>query len=108
MDDSSLHRFFKNESTTSERELVIKWLLQPENNLLVVNWMKSNWDLVEHSDGLDAEIDPDVNKIWLKIHHTINETPFTFSESHSDIIKNKPHWRFKKQHFLWYLSTEKL
>ena len=101
MDDSSLHRFFKNESTTSERELVIKWLLQPENNLLVVNWMKSNWDLVEHSDGLDAEIDPDVNKIWLKIHHTINETPFTFSESHSDIIKNKPHWRFKKQHFFY-------
>ena len=105
MDDFSLHRFFRNESTISEREMVIQWLLQPKNDFLVLNWMKENWNLIDQSDDQDANIDPDIKKIWSKIHQKINETPELLSEVPIVNLNNRPQFNHKGKNFFYLVAA---
>ncbi|MHA4845832.1 FecR family protein [Flavitalea antarctica] len=64
MDKSALHRFFLNESSPAERQEVISWLLNPQNDLLIKIWMKDNWDLISPTDTEKEPGELDAQKMW--------------------------------------------
>jgi transmembrane sensor len=64
MDKSALHRFFLNECSPAERKVVVGWLLDPQNDLLIKIWMKENWDLMSLTDIERKPGEFDVQQIW--------------------------------------------
>jgi hypothetical protein len=74
MDKHSLNRFFLNESTGSEREKAIQFLLNPENDGTIRVWMKENWDLITDLAGKHHTHDPVAKNIWLNIQQKIKES----------------------------------
>ena len=73
MDKFSLNRFFLNESDDIERKIVLRYLLNPENDLLIKNWMKANWDMACSFANSSRDTDPDVQKLWDNILQKIQE-----------------------------------
>ncbi|HTL10235.1 MAG TPA: FecR family protein [Chitinophagaceae bacterium] len=71
-----LEKFFLNTATSAERELALQYLSDPDNDLLVLRWMKENWDLISNTD-LSEEDDPDIQKIWAGIQQKLGTGPFT-------------------------------
>jgi len=74
MDKYSLNRFFLNESTGSEREKAIHFLLNPENDVKIKIWMKENWDLISDFASQTNAYDPVATNIWLNIQRKIKES----------------------------------
>ncbi len=74
MDKLSLNRFFLNESTGPEREKAIRFLLNPENDLIIKNWMKENWDLISNFASSHHTNDPVATNVWLSIQQKIKES----------------------------------
>jgi len=74
MDKYSLNRFFLNESTGSEREKAIQFLLNPENDLKIKIWMKENWDLITEFASQTNAHDPVATNIWNNIQQKIKES----------------------------------
>jgi len=74
MNKHSLNRFFLNESTGSEREKAIEFLLNPENDLKIKIWMKENWDLITDFASTHNTHDPVATNIWLNIQQKIKES----------------------------------
>lgn len=64
MDPSQLERFFQNRASASEREEVIRWLLNPSNDLAIRNWLRQNWD---HISTFSSDTNPDIEKIWMNV-----------------------------------------
>ena len=73
MNKFSLNKFFLNESSDSERKDAIEWLLNPENDLLIKNWMRENWDFITSIPYKSTWEEPDVDKIWCNIQEQINQ-----------------------------------
>ena len=73
MNKFSLNKFFLNESSDSERKDAIEWLLNPENDLLIKNWMRENWDFITSIHYKSTWEEPDVDKIWCNIQEQINQ-----------------------------------
>ena len=100
MDKFALKRFFLNKCSDSEREEIVIWLLNPQNDLLIKIWMKENWDLLSELNYINTD-EPDVNKIWSNIQkrieqdskleesyysNEVNATTFLISRNYKKII----------------------
>ena len=80
MDDAALKRFYLNKCTDSERKEIVRWILNPENDLLIKNWMKDNWELLSELNYIEGN-EADFNKIWSNIQEKINN-PKSTKDSH--------------------------
>jgi len=63
-----LNKFFANECASSERKVVIDWMLNPQNDILLKQWMKDNWDKLAE---FNAENDLDIDKMWGKLQASL-------------------------------------
>jgi len=73
MEYSLLERFFLNEVTHAERKQVVEWLLNPENDTSIKQWMAAHWDLVSHSDYNSDATEPDAEALWQNIQLKIKQ-----------------------------------
>jgi hypothetical protein len=76
MDDAALKRFYLNKCTDSERKEIVRWILNPENDLLIKNWMKDNWELLSELNYIEGN-EADFNKIWSNIQEKIKNPKST-------------------------------
>ena len=72
MDKASLKRFFLNDSNQDERRFIIDWLLNPENNQVIHEWMKENWNLIDSQHLINSPDETDIQKMWLNIQQQIH------------------------------------
>ncbi len=63
-----LNKFFANECSSSERKVVIDWMLNAQNDFLLKEWMKDNWDKLS---DFDTENDLDIDKMWTKLQASL-------------------------------------
>lgn len=92
MNKTSLNRFFSNQCTPVEREEIIRWLLEPSNDLLIRHWLREHWDTLSVNELVADQDEPDMEKIWGKIRSGIEE-----NQLKSGLDKN-PSW-LNKFHF---------
>jgi transmembrane sensor len=95
MDKSGLERFFRNESTASEREKAIRFLSDPKNDLLLKHWLKDNWDLVSNFNSSEHNVaaDPEAQKVWLNIQSKIRaneDRASPLSEERPSLVSKAP------------------
>jgi len=74
MNKTSLNRFFSNQCSPAEREEIIRWLLDPSNDLLIKHWLREHWDTISVDELVSIDEEPDMEKIWGKIRSSIEET----------------------------------
>ena len=73
MNKTSLNRFFSNQCSPVEREEIIRWLLDPSNDLLIKHWLREHWDTLSVNELVADQDGPDMEKIWGKIRSSIKE-----------------------------------
>ena len=73
MNKTSLSRFFSNQCSPVEREEIIRWLLDPSNDLLIKHWLREHWDTLSVNELAADQDEPDMEKIWGKIRSRIKE-----------------------------------
>ena len=73
MNKTSLDRFFSNQCSPVEREEIIRWLLDPSNDLLIKHWLREHWDTLSVDELVSIDEAPDMEKIWGKIRSSIKE-----------------------------------
>ena len=73
MNKTSLNRFFSNQCSPVEREEIIRWLLDPSNDLLIKHWLREHWDTLSVNELAADQDEPDMEKIWGKIRSRIKE-----------------------------------
>jgi ferric-dicitrate binding protein FerR (iron transport regulator) len=73
MNKTSLNRFFSNQCSPVEREEIIRWLLDPSNDLLIKHWLQEHWDTLSVNELAADQDEPDMEKIWGKIRSSIKE-----------------------------------
>ena len=73
MNKTSLNRFFSNQCSPVEREEIIRWLLDPSNDLLIKHWLREHWDTLSVDELVADQDEPDMEKIWGKIRSSIKE-----------------------------------
>ena len=73
MNKTSLNRFFSNQCSPVEREEIIRWLLDPSNDLLIKHWLREHWDILSVNELVADQDGPDMEKIWGKIRSSIKE-----------------------------------
>ena len=73
MNKTSLNRFFSNQCSPVEREEIIRWLLDPSNDLLIKHWLREHWDTLSVNELVADQDEPDMDKIWVKIRSSIKE-----------------------------------
>jgi len=73
MNKTSLNRFFSNQCSPIEREEIIRWLLDPSNDLLIKHWLREHWDILSVNELVADQDGPDMEKIWGKIRSSIKE-----------------------------------
>ncbi len=71
MNKTSLNRFFSNQCSPVEREEIIRWLLDPSNDLLIKHWLREHWDTLSVNELAADQDEPDMEKIWGKIRSSI-------------------------------------
>ncbi len=71
MDKSSLERFFTNQCSDTERKTVIRWLLNPEHDVVAKEWMREHWDFICNIDLNSHQDNPDIEKIWASVQKEI-------------------------------------
>lgn len=77
MNSKQLERFFQNRADAQERIEVIDWLLDPQNDLEIRSWLRSNWEQVVAYSSNDSAPDPDVERMWEKIRNSIETISLT-------------------------------
>lgn len=78
MNKTSLNRFFSNQCTPDEREEIIRWLLDPSNDLLIKHWLREHWETLSVDELVSSDEEPDMEKIWGKIRSSIKENQLDF------------------------------
>ena len=73
MNKTSLSRFFTNQCSPVEREEIIRWLLDPSNDLLIRHWLRDHWESLPADELVDIDQEPDMEKLWGKIRRRIKE-----------------------------------
>jgi ferric-dicitrate binding protein FerR (iron transport regulator) len=73
MNKTSLNRFFSNQCSPVEREEIIRWLLDPSNDLLIRHWLQEHWETLSVDELGAIDDEPDMEKIWGKIRTKIKE-----------------------------------
>jgi ferric-dicitrate binding protein FerR (iron transport regulator) len=71
MDKSTLERFFINQCSDTERKAVIRWLSNPDNDIIVKEWMREHWDFICTLDLDSRQDNPDIEKIWASVQEEI-------------------------------------
>ncbi len=92
MNKTSLNRFFSNQCTPVEREEIVRWLLDPSNDLLIKHWLREHWDTLSVNELVAIDEEPDMEKIWGKIRSSIEENQLQSG------LHKEPSW-FNKFHF---------
>ena len=72
MDNNRLIKFFLNECSPAERKEIVLWLLAPENDFVVRNWMKENLEEINNSDIKSTLDNTEIKELWLSIQQEIN------------------------------------
>ncbi len=85
MDNNRLKKFFLNECSPAERKQIVVWLLAPENDFVVRNWMKMNWEEINNSDIKSTLDNVEVQELWLSIQQEINQGTSNESDSVSSV-----------------------
>ncbi|MBC7866005.1 MAG: FecR domain-containing protein [Gloeobacteraceae cyanobacterium ES-bin-316] len=93
MNKYSLNRFFSNESTDSERKEVIRYLLDPTNDVAINDWMKAHWDLICSLAANEHSSTADESKMWQHIMQKIKENETVY------LPVNRTPVRSFRQHF---------
>jgi ferric-dicitrate binding protein FerR (iron transport regulator) len=93
MNKTSLNRFFSNQCSPVEREEIIRWLLDPSNDLLIKHWLREHWDTLSVDDLVAAEDEPDMEKIWGKIRSSIEENQLKSGLDKGPSRSNKFHYK---------------
>ncbi len=73
MNKTSLNRFFSNQCSPVEREEIIRWLLDPSNDLLIRHWLQEHWETLSVDELGAIDDEPDMEKIWGKIRTRIKQ-----------------------------------
>ena len=92
MNKTSLNRFFTNQCSPVEREEIIRWLLDPSNDLLIRHWLRDPWESLPAEELVDIDQEPDMEKLWGKIRMRIKEDQL-------DPHKGNASPKFPKIHF---------
>ncbi len=92
MNKTSLNRFFTNQCSLIEREEIIRWLLDPSNDMLIRHWLRDHWESLPADELADIDQEPDMEKLWGKIRTRIKEDQL-------DPHKGKASPKFPKIHF---------
>ena len=73
MNKSSLSRFFSNQCSPVEREEIIRWLLDPSNDLLIRHWLRDHWESLSVNELVSVDQEPDMEQLWGRIRSRIKE-----------------------------------
>lgn len=73
MNKTSLKRFFSNQCSPVEREEIIRWLLDPSNDLLIKHWLRDHWESLPVDELVSVDEEPDMEQLWGKIRSRIKE-----------------------------------
>lgn len=93
MNKTSLNRFFSNQCSPVEREEIIRWLLDPSNDLLIKHWLRDHWETLP-ADELEAiDEEPDMEKLWGKIRSRIKEDQLNANKGSTSPIFTNIHFR---------------
>lgn len=93
MNKTSLSRFFTNQCSPVEREEIIRWLLDPSNDLLIRHWLREHWDTLSVDELVAIDNGPDMEKIWGKIQSSIKENQLQSGLDKAPSRFNKFHYK---------------
>ncbi len=85
MDINILNRFINDKCSDLEKKEVEAWLKNPENDLLIKEWMSKYWD-AENSIELGVSSEPDLNRIRSIIQERISLEKDSDSDSNKKAI----------------------
>jgi transmembrane sensor len=92
MNKTSLNRFFSNQCSPVEREEIIRWLLDPSNDLLIKHWLRDHWESLPVDELVSVDEEPDMEQLWGKIRSRIKEDQL-------DLQQGSASPKFPKNHF---------
>ncbi|MCE2848673.1 MAG: FecR domain-containing protein, partial [Chitinophagaceae bacterium] len=92
MNKTSLSRFFSNQCSPVEREEIIRWLLDPSNDLLIKHWLRDHWESLPVDELVSVDEEPDMEQLWGKIRSRIKEDQL-------DLQQGSASPKFPKNHF---------
>jgi len=92
MNKTSLKRFFSNQCSPVEREEIIRWLLDPSNDLLIKHWLRDHWESLPVDELVSVDEEPDMEQLWGKIRSRIKEDQL-------DLQQGSASPKFPKNHF---------
>ena len=93
MNKTSLNRFFSNQCSPVEREEIIRWLLDPSNDLLIKHWLRDHWDTLPADELEVIGEEPDMEKLWGKIRSRIKEDQLNANKGSTSPIFTNIHFR---------------
>ena len=83
MNKTSLNRFFSNQCSPIEREEIIRWLLDPSNDLLIKHWLRDHWETISADELVAIDEEPDMEQLWGKIRSRIKEDQLDFPQGNA-------------------------
>lgn len=95
MEYSLLERFFLNDVSLAERKQVVQWLLNPENDASIKQWMEAHWEIVSHSEFNSDGAEPDAEALWQNIQLKIKQQSISksaVSKPFSLLLSPLPKW----------------
>lgn len=99
VDKALLAKYFNNECTHQERQVVLDWLSNPENKLLAHEAMKCQWDDLEHAADSAFEMEKVLQRTQQKAFDVPVSQEGSGGEGHS--LKNTNEFSFWKMVAVW-------
>ena len=93
MNKTSLNRFFSNQCSPVEREEIIRWLLDPSNDLLIKHWLRDHWETLSTDELVAIEEEPDMEQLWGKIRSRIKEDQLDLQQGNASPKFPEIHFR---------------
>jgi ferric-dicitrate binding protein FerR (iron transport regulator) len=89
MDKILLENFFENNCTEAQRQEVIRWILDPQNDREMKLWMEHHWHFFSDDELIQ---DVDLENIWYSLQYSLLKevSPLQLSDGNSDLIIKKP------------------
>ncbi len=93
MNKTSLNRFFSNQCSPNEREEIIRWLLDPSNDLLIKHWLRDHWETISADELVAIDEEPDMEQLWGKIRSRIKEDQLDLQQGNASPKFPEIHFR---------------
>ena len=93
MNKTSLNRFFSNQCSPIEREEIIRWLLDPSNDLLIKHWLRDHWETISADELVAIDEEPDMEQLWGKIRSRIKEDQLDLQQGNASPKFPEIHFR---------------